>query len=265
MYHGQLLPNLSQHSAVEYMLKCIPALRHFHDAQDDEYLDSVIATAVLLRQLEEIDDDDEDHESDRHDETQHEPHHPDRSVASSTPSSLKQVNFLPIIDAVLRSSPSQALFSRRSLIQAAYWMALRQEIYHSFTRRQSPQMILAADHWVGASSANKAVMHTVQVMKWRWGDGSQQEWSKSFAFHVSISSTSWEQPRLTFLGRLIRQQDHLEQDVLVDFKPIFHRPADKAKGEIFPTIWYGSTIEVTSIQQSIIAKSILTAENPSLK
>lgn len=70
---------------------------------------------------------------------------------------------------------------------------------------------------------------------------------------------------LTFQGRLMRQQEHLEQDVLFDFKPIFHKQADKSKGEIFPTVWYTSNIEVTSIQQAIMAKSVLLAENPTLK
>lgn len=53
--------------------------------------------------------------------------------------------------------------------------------------------------------------------------------------------------------------------MLVDFLPIFRRPADKSKGEIFPTVWYGSTIEVTTIQQALMAKSVLAAEDPSLK
>lgn len=170
LYHGQLLPNLTQHDAVEYMLKCIPALREFHDMQDDEYRESIIATAVILRQLEEIDDDDEsseDHNTEDH-------HIPNDGFASSG----KQVNFLPIINAILRSSATQTLFGRRSLIQAAYWMALRQEIYHSFTRMQAPQLIPAPELWQNASDANKAVMHTVQVAKWHWGDGSEQEWCK---------------------------------------------------------------------------------------
>ncbi|PHH72575.1 hypothetical protein CDD80_4432 [Ophiocordyceps camponoti-rufipedis] len=59
LYHGQLLPNLNEHAAVEYMLKCIPALRQFHDMHDDDYRDSIITTAVILRQLEEIDQEDD--------------------------------------------------------------------------------------------------------------------------------------------------------------------------------------------------------------
>lgn len=63
----------------------------------------------------------------------------------------------------------------------------------------------------------------------------------------------------------MEQQEHLEQDVLRDFQPIFKRKADKSKGEIFPTLWYGSNIEVISVQQAIIAKSVLVAENPFLR
>ncbi|KAK5994787.1 hypothetical protein PT974_03170 [Cladobotryum mycophilum] len=228
LYHGQLLPKLSEHDAVEYMLKCIPALRHFHDVEDDEYRDSIIATAVILRQLEEIDDEEDSQETF------------DGEARDNNPP--QQVNFLAIINAVLRSSASHTLSGRRSLVQAAYWMALRQEIYHSFTRKQPPQLIPPIDLWQSASNANKTVMHTVQVARWRWKDGSEQEWV-----------------------RLMDQQGHLERDILAKFQPIFQQPADKSKGEIFPTIWYGSNIEVTSIQQAIMARSVLVAENPFLK
>ena len=159
LYHGQLLPGLDEHAAVEYMLKCIPALRQFHDVQDDEYRDSIIATAVILRQLEEID-------------------HEDEALENHQPMQ-KPANFLAIIDAVLRSLPSQAVFGQRSLMQAAYWMALRQEIFNSFTRRESPQLMLPPEFWHSASSANKVVMHLVQISKWHWADGSEQEWRKS--------------------------------------------------------------------------------------
>lgn len=155
LYQGQLLPNLTSHEAVEYTLKCIPALRDFHTIQDDERLESIIATAVILRHLEEIDDDDEEGDEAR---------------------PKNQVNFLAITDAVLRSPPSQTLFGRRSLIQAAYWMAVRQELYHSFRKRQPPKMVLDPEFGLGASKANKIVLHTAQVAKWRWADGSEQEW-----------------------------------------------------------------------------------------
>ncbi|KAG5978494.1 hypothetical protein E4U55_006155 [Claviceps digitariae] len=230
-YHGQLLPNLDEHSAVEYMLLCMPALRQFHDdVLDDDYRDSIVATAVILRQLEEIDNED------------------DQMQLSGLPNDLnspepgKQVNFLAIIDAVLRSPPSQSVFGQRSLMQAAYWMALRQEIYHSFTRQQAPKSFLPLEFWHIASPANKCVMHLVQVAKWKWGNGSAIEWSI-----------------------LVDQQDYLEKTVLAGIQPLFKRSADKTRGEIFPTVWYRSNIEVTSIQFSLLAKSVLVAENPQLR
>ncbi|RDA84374.1 hypothetical protein CP532_2601 [Ophiocordyceps camponoti-leonardi (nom. inval.)] len=220
LYHDQLLPNLNEHAAVEYMLKCIPALRQFHDMHDDDYRDSIITTAVILRQLEEIDHEDE----------------------SSAGPARKQVNFLAIIDAVLRSLPSLDVFAQRSLMQAAYWMALRQEIFNSFTRHEAPQLILPLEFWHSASKANKVVMHLVQTAKWHWGDGSESEWQ-----------------------RLSKQQELIEQKVLVAFRPTYQRTADKTKGEIFPTIWYASNIDVTSVQLALIAKAVLVAENPYLK
>ncbi|KAK9446242.1 ARCA-like protein [Metarhizium brunneum] len=229
LYHGQLLPNLDEHSAVEYMLHCMPALRQFHDVMDDDYRDSIVATAVILRQLEEIDNEDDSPS----------PSGQPRSLLSG---SGKQVNFLAIIDAVLRSPPSQSVFGRRSLMQAAYWMALRQEIYHSFTRLEAPQLILPPEFWHSASRANKTVMHLVQVAKWKWGDGSEHEWA-----------------------RLMDQHEHLEKHILFDIEPIYKKPADKSKGEIFPTVWYRSNIEVTSMQLGLLAKSVLVAENPQLR
>ncbi|UZP40240.1 hypothetical protein NXS19_008056 [Fusarium pseudograminearum] len=233
LYQGQLLPKLTPHDAVEYTLKCIPALRDFHTIQDDEKLESIIATAVILRQLEEIDD--EEDSSSEQDEQERNNH------GKEAPASKPQVNFLAIIDAVLRSPPSRTLFGRRSLIQAAYWMAVRQELYHSFTKRHPPKMVLDAEYGLGASKANKIVLHTAQVAKWRWADGSEQEWL-----------------------RLQKQGELLEEEALREYQPFYVRPADRSNGEIFPIIWYSSALEVTSMQLCIIAKMVLMAENPFL-
>ncbi|KAL6915458.1 hypothetical protein FSST1_006953 [Fusarium sambucinum] len=233
LYQGQLLPKLTPHDAVEYTLKCIPALRDFHTIQDDEKLESIIATAVILRQLEEIDDEeDSSSEQDEQERNQH---------GKETQMPKPQVNFLAIIDAVLRSPPSRTLFGRRSLIQAAYWMAVRQELYHSFTKRHPPKMVLDAEYGLGASKANKIVLHTAQVAKWRWADGSEQEWL-----------------------RLQKQGETLEEEALREYQPFYVRPADRSNGEIFPIIWYSSALEVTSMQLCIIAKMVLMAENPFL-
>lgn len=63
----------------------------------------------------------------------------------------------------------------------------------------------------------------------------------------------------------MNQQRHLEEIVLTTTKPLFEKPADKRQGESFPTIWYASHIELTSIQQSLMARSVLVSENPYLR
>ena len=61
------------------------------------------------------------------------------------------------------------------------------------------------------------------------------------------------------------QQSFLEHTVLATTRPLLEKPADKRQGEIFPTIWYTTHIELTSIQQSLMARSVLVSENPYLK
>jgi hypothetical protein len=49
------------------------------------------------------------------------------------------------------------------------------------------------------------------------------------------------------------------------YVPILERPPDKAKGEVFPTVWYGSDLVVIGVQHVMIAKMVLIAEDPSLR
>lgn len=193
VYRNNLLPRLTVHSAVEYTLKCIPAMRTYIGV-GEEYLESVVATAVLLRQLEEIDDEQHDREGSdgsaaeqqqqqQRERSSEEEERERREEREETPrEGGVQSNFLQITDVVLRSEGARSLIERSDLIQAAYWMALRQEIFQSFTKRQAPKLVLSEDHWKGASKVNKAVMHTVQVMRWRWGDEqshTMEEWRTS--------------------------------------------------------------------------------------
>lgn len=71
---------------------------------------------------------------------------------------------------------------------------------------------------------------------------------------------------LTRTDRLNEQQALLERNVLTQtrYVPILKRPPNKAKGEVFPTIWYGSDLVVTGVQHVMIAKMVLTAEDPGL-
>lgn len=63
----------------------------------------------------------------------------------------------------------------------------------------------------------------------------------------------------------MRQQQYLENHVLASYQPIYRKEANRKAGEIFPVIWYSSNLQMTSMQQALMARSVLTAEDPSLR
>ncbi|KAL2292511.1 hypothetical protein FJTKL_09474 [Diaporthe vaccinii] len=240
-YLGQPLPNLTVHTAFEYMLRCIPALHDVPRIQDEEYRENLAAAAVILRQFEEM-----DHDEDSGDKDTARPTAPDDAVSSahsetreSSHSSDHGVNFLDIAKAILRTTTTSG---SNGLTDAAGWLALRQEIYYAFSLGRSPQISLPREQEREASPVNKLILHTYQVAKWNYGDKTLQEWD-----------------------RLKAQEEALETDCFSHFTPVIKREADKSRGEVFPLIWYASDGEVTATQHFILAKTVLTAENPNLK
>lgn len=177
VYKGQHFPELTSYTAVEYMLACIPALRELHNMHDKALRDLIVATAVILRQCEEMEDEDD--------------------IALLPPAAQNdegsgrrsRVNFLDIINTVIRSSQIDGEFSRNALLDVAYWISLRQEVYSAFTQRRSPQMLLADEQWHGAAAVNKMVMHAAQVAKWLYDDRSIDGWSKPIP--PELKRTEW--------------------------------------------------------------------------
>jgi hypothetical protein len=164
-YEGQHLTSLTADSAVEYMLACIPALREFHKVHDKENRELIVATAIVLRQFEEMED-----EKDVLSQPEFTEHGNDTQPQA-------QVNFLDIINAIIRSSYDEGNFDRHELLDVAYWICLRQEVYSAFTQKRTPRMLLAPEQWTDAVTVNKMVMHTAQVAKWLFDDRSIVEWS----------------------------------------------------------------------------------------
>lgn len=147
------------------MLKCIPVLKEFHETRDEETRELIVTTAVILRQFEEMEDED-DEETNMGDAD---------GEYNSTPI-YGRVNFLAILNAVLRSSNSADLVQRLDLLNASYWIALRQEVYFALRKGYSPQMVEPPVEWADISPENKLVIHTSQVAKWRFDDRSETEW-----------------------------------------------------------------------------------------
>ncbi|KAI1340554.1 hypothetical protein F5Y15DRAFT_423000 [Xylariaceae sp. FL0016] len=228
-YRDQVFPNLTDHDAVAYMLQCLPALKQFHEIDDYDYRSNLVAAAVVLRQFEEMDAEENSHFNDS------------TTGAQADVQIYEPVNFLAITKAFLESAVSTENPKGRRLVNAAFWIVLRQEIYFSFTRERCPHLAFGPEIWLQASTPNKLILHTAEVVKWRWGVRSEQEWL-----------------------RLKSQEAFVQQHYAEQIVPIFQRKANKSQGEIFPTIWYGSHSEVTGIQHFILAKMILVAEDPTL-
>jgi hypothetical protein len=60
-----------------------------------------------------------------------------------------------------------------------------------------------------------------------------------------------------------------EQKIINDsvgvIEPLLEVKADRAKGQIFPTVWYSFDVQATAVQHFQLAQMILTAENPNLE
>ncbi|KAL4908483.1 hypothetical protein BDW74DRAFT_175166 [Aspergillus multicolor] len=245
VYHGQLLPDLATSSAVEYMLKCIPGLSSFHDISDSSEQENLMCAAIILRQYEEMEEEME--------ETGTESKSPEvnysANPASTTESTASvggaqgRVNFLAITQTIIHAMiSSSSPLHRSSLAIAAYWIAIRQEVYYALTRRRAPCITFTEADWKSATVANMMIMHAGEVTKWCWGERTVEEYE-----------------------RLKAHQQYLIFTYSSHLTPILQKPADRSKGEIFPTVWYTTDAQVTGVQHLEMARIILIAENPHLR
>lgn len=156
LYHGQLLPNLEKSSPLEYMLKCIPELIKFPEIQDPTQQVDLMTAAVILRQYEEMDEE------------------MDEGEINTDVYSGERLNFLAITQTIIDSMIDSPIDC--SLASAAYWIAIRQEIYYAFTRESVPHLRFDSDRWKSTSIANSMIMFAGQVAKWRWGQKHPDEW-----------------------------------------------------------------------------------------
>ncbi|KAF5491883.1 hypothetical protein CGCS363_v011174 [Colletotrichum siamense] len=158
VYQNQLLPDLTPQSAIEYMLRCIPALHEVSRTQDEEYRENLAAAALILRQFEEMD-----------------PEEAQSATSSDFGNGIGNVNFLDITKAILRAAPSRW----SGLLSAVYWVAVRQEIYFALTLERSPQITAQPpDLDRDTCFANKLIWFMSEVAKWKMGERSGAEWER---------------------------------------------------------------------------------------
>ncbi|KAI8311497.1 hypothetical protein K4K61_012052 [Colletotrichum sp. SAR11_59] len=158
VYQNQLLPDLTPQSAIEYMLRCIPALHEVSRTQDEEYRENLAAAALILRQFEEMD-----------------PEEAQSATSSDFGNGIGNVNFLDITKAILRAAPSRW----SGLLSAVYWVAVRQEIYFALTLERSPQITAQPpDLDRDTCFANKLIWFMSEVAKRKMGERSGTEWER---------------------------------------------------------------------------------------
>ncbi|KAJ5679913.1 hypothetical protein N7462_008157, partial [Penicillium macrosclerotiorum] len=154
-------------------------------------------------------------------------------------STYSRVNFLGITQTIMDSMSASP--HNCSLANAAYWITVRQEIYYALTRESVPYLGFDPGRWSNTSIADHMIMFAGQVATWRWGQKSAEEWTQ-----------------------LKIEEQQLHQDSLGELEPLLQLNADRAKGDLFPTIWYSFDVQVAAIQHFRLAQMILTAENPHL-
>jgi hypothetical protein len=152
----------------------------------------------------------------------------------------ERVNFLAVTQRIIDSMIASPL--DHSLATAAYWIVIRQEIYYALTRETVPHLRFDSDRWRNASIANNMIMFVGKVAQWRWGQKRPDEWTQ-----------------------LKLDEQKLVHESLGQMEPILELKADRAKGQIFPTVWYSFDVQATAVQHFQLAQMILTAENPQLE
>ncbi|KAJ5083031.1 hypothetical protein N7532_012074 [Penicillium argentinense] len=152
----------------------------------------------------------------------------------------RRVNFLAITQTIIDSMIESPLDN--SLATAAYYIVIRQEIYNAFTRESIPHMRFDSDRWRNNSIANNMIIFSGEVATWRWGQKHTEEWT-----------------------RLKLREQQLTHACMGEIEPILDLKANRAVGEIFPTVWYSFDFQVTAIQHLRLAQMILVAENPHLE
>lgn len=61
------------------------------------------------------------------------------------------------------------------------------------------------------------------------------------------------------------EEQRLVRESLGEMEPILELKVDRAKGQLFPTVWYSFDVQATAVQHFQLAQMILLAENPQLE
>lgn len=239
-WQGHALPELTETVALAYHTACIKDLLALSMDPDQVHNDDLLAAAIILRTDEEMDA-----------PLQENPE--DQEVF------LRMLNVfisaqVPHAAAIPHSSPSSDRqdVAGGGLRQAAFWVALRQEVFTSFMKQRPLTFPLA--HCDGFRSfspaldavwADRLIIFCADVLEYCYG-------SRDAPAQASVQR--WHD--------LVAYQDELRAWLPSSFDPLYIRPPDQTQGRIFPEIWHLDRSHVTGTTHGELARLLLLVFDP---
>lgn len=257
------LPDLTSETAIQYHNECISNLIESSNDPEQLHNENLLAAATILRWHEEVDApfrEDGITEGDMFLKVINIFANAQAPATPALPHSLPLLNapnhrdsFATDADSPVTTSsdnPKPRVIRADGLRQAAFWVAFRQSIYDSFMKQRPINFPLERciafrtfEPAEDAVWADRLIIFCADVLQFCHGPDKN-------------TKERWEE--------LSTQERKWSEVLPISFQPIYYRPPDASKGEVFPDIWYFDHCHVTGIQHVELARILLAVYNPTM-
>ncbi|OJJ77409.1 hypothetical protein ASPBRDRAFT_36628 [Aspergillus brasiliensis CBS 101740] len=223
-FAGRYLPHLGDGLALDYQSRCISHLVSLSADDAEIHNMDLLAASVILRFYEEF----------------------DAALAGGDGKThLRGTQ-------VFLNAQGHSALRGGGLQLAAFWVGIRQEFHKAFLEQRVAELDLSCcdgsayrrlDPTDDPTWANRAVLHGVDVLRYCYSEADQTRWHYE---ELCAYNRQWQ--------------------VLTPptFDPLYYRPPNIVKGEIFPVLWYLDDCIVTGIQHWHLARLLLTVFDPTV-